>query len=246
MAGTTGDSVLIFGTGPADGVGGAVAQRFAREGLHVIAAGRRPEKIADTVAAIDAAGGSAEALTVDVTEAAQIDAAFAHAAARQRDIAAVVFNAGYNWPIKFAELSPEEFEEFWRIGCFGAFLVAKQAMPLLVAQGHGSALFTGASASMRGRPNFAHFAAAKAGLRNLVQALAREYGPQGVHVAHIVIDGLVAGDRVKQLAPDYLESLGPDGGLQPTAIAENFWSLHCQPRTAWTHELDVRPFKENW
>ena len=119
-------------------------------------------------------------------------------------------------------------------------------MPLLREQGNGSMLFTGASASMRGKPYFGHFASAKAGLRNLAQALAREYGPQGVHVAHIIIDGVVNGDRVRTGFEGYIEKLGEDGALDPDAIAEAFWSVHKQPRSTWTHEIDLRPFRENW
>jgi len=107
-------------------------------------------------------------------------------------------------------------------------------------------LFTGASASLRGKPNFAHFSAAKGALRNLVQALAREYGPKGVHVAHIIVDGVVNGDQVKSRFGDYLDKLGEDGALDPAAIAEAFWMIHSQPRSAWTQELDLRPFKEAW
>ncbi|MDA8754984.1 SDR family oxidoreductase, partial [Luminiphilus sp.] len=155
-------------------------------------------------------------------------------------------NAGSNFPIKFSDVTPEQFEAFWRVGCFGAFLTARQTLPLFSEQGKGSLFFTGASASLRGRPNFGHFSVAKAGLRNLAQALAREYGPQGIHVAHVVIDGVVNGDIVRGRFGDYLTSLGDDGALEPDAIAEAFWSLHAQHPSAWTHELDLRPYKESW
>ena len=126
-----------------------------------------------------------------------------------------------------------------------AFLAAKAAIPVLLPNS-GSLLFTGASASMRGRPGFAHFSAAKAGLRNMAQALAKEYGPQGVHVGHVVVDGVINGEIVKGFFAEYLENLGEDGSLEPDAIADAFWFLHSQPRNAWTFELDVRPFKETW
>ena len=116
----------------------------------------------------------------------------------------------------------------------------------MAAAGGGSMLFTGASASMRGRPNFAHFASSKAGLRMLAQALAREYGPKGVHVAHVVVDGVIDGEIVRTRFGEYLDKLGEDGSLSPDAIAEAFWFLHSQPRSAWTHELDLRPFCETW
>ncbi len=240
------DSVVLLGAGAPNGVGGALARRFAAGGLHVIVSGRTLEKVQASVEQVRAAGGSAEAMAVDVTSAEDQDTLFEHVRNIGEPVAAVVFNAGANQPIPFEELSEEQFESFWRIGCYGAFLTAKRAMPLLAAQGRGSMLFTGASASLRGRPLFAQFAASKAALRNLAQALAREYGPKGVHVAHVVIDGIINGDVVQGRFGDYLASLGEDGALEPDAIAEAFWALHVQHRSAWTHELDLRPFKETW
>ena len=238
-------TVLILGAGAPDGVGGALARRFSREGLHVIVTGRTLEKVAAIAAEIDDSGGSVEARRVDVTSSADQDALFAHAEGKG-EIAAVLYNAGNNAVIPFEELSAEQFEDFWRIGCFGGFLAAERAMPVLRNQGHGSIIFTGASGSLRGKSNFAHFASSKAALRNLAQSLAREYGPQGVHVAHVVIDGVIGGDRARKGFPEYLESLGEDGALSPDAIADAFWYIHTQPRTAWTQELDLRPFRENW
>jgi NAD(P)-dependent dehydrogenase (short-subunit alcohol dehydrogenase family) len=240
------DTVLIAGAGAPNGVGGALARRFAVEGFHVLVSGRTLEKVAATADQVKTAGGSAEALAVDVTSADDQNALFARAADIGQPVAAVIFNAGGNLPVPFSDLSEAQFEEFWRIGCFGAFLTAKRAMPLLAAQGSGSMLFTGASASMRGRPMFGHFASSKAALRNLAQALAREFGPQGVHVAHVVVDGVINGDIVQGRFAEYLDSLGEDGSLEPDAIADAFWMLHNQHRSAWTHELDLRPFKENW
>ena len=238
-------TVLILGAGAPDGVGGALARRFAREGLHVIVTGKTLEKVAAVAAEIDEGGGSVEALRVDVTSAADQDALFAHAE-EQGEIAAVLYNAGNNAVNPFEELSAEQFEDFWRIGCFGGFLTAQRAMPVLRNQGHGSIIFTGASGSLRGKSNFAHFASSKAALRNLAQSLAREYGPQGVHVSHVIIDGVIGGDRARKGFPAYLESLGEDGALSPDAIADAFWYIHTQPRTAWTQELDLRPIRENW
>lgn len=238
-------SVVVLGAGVPDGVGGALALRFAREGLHAVVTGRTLEKVEQTAQAVREAGGSAEAMAVDVTSAKDQDALFA-ALAQRGEIAAVLYNAGNNALISFEDLTAEQFEDFWRIGCLGAFLTAKRALPLLAAQGSGSLFFTGASGSMRGRPGFAHFAAAKAALRNLAQALAREYGPQGVHVAHFVIDGVINGDKVRTMLSEYLDSLGEEGSLEPSAIADAFWAIHAQHRTAWTHEIDLRPYKERW
>lgn len=240
------DTVVILGAGAPNGVGGALARRFGREGLHVVVSGRTQAKVDAAAAQVSTAGGSAEGFQADVISASDQDALFEHIKILGQPVAAVIFNAGSNRPIPFADITAEQFEEYWRIGCFGAFLAAKRAMPILAEQGSGSMLFTGASASMRGRPNFSHFAASKAGLRNLAQALGREYGPQGVHVAHVVIDGAVNGDIVRDRFGGYLDKLGEDGALEPDAIADAFWNLHSQHRSAWTHEIDLRPFKETW
>ena len=238
-------TAIIIGAGAANGVGGALSRRFAAGGHHVIIGGRTTEKVDALAADIQANGGSAEGFRIDVTSADDQSALFEHAAKRGA-ISAVVYNAGNNAIIPFEELDAETFESFWRVGCFGGFLTAKRAVPLLADQGHGSLFFTGASGSMRGKANFAHFAAMKAGLRMLSQSLAREYGPKGVHVAHVVVDGVIDGDMVRSRFGEYLDQLGEDGGLSPDAIADAFWYLHQQPRSAWTQELDLRPFKENW
>ena len=239
------DTVIVIGAGASRGVGGATARRFAKEGRHVLAAGRTLEKVEAVAAEIVADGGSAEGFQADVTIASDQDALFAHAA-NKGALAAVIYNAGNNAIIPFEELDPELVEQFWRVGCFGAFLTAKRAIPVLKAQGEGSLFFTGASGSMRGKPNFAHFASMKAGLRRLAQSLAREFGPNGVHVAHFIIDGVIDGEMVRSRFGEYLDQLGEDGGLSPDAIADAYWHVHTQHRSAWTHEMDLRPFKETW
>jgi len=239
------ESAIILGAGAADGVGGALARRFAAGSLHAIIAGRTEEKVEKIATDIRAEGGSAEGIRVDVTSEADQDALFALAAERG-PIAAVLFNAGNNAIIPFEQLDAETFEQFWRVGCYAAFLTAKRAIPSLVEHGKGSMFFTGASGSMRGKANFAHFAMMKAGLRMLAQSLARTYGKDGVHVAHFVIDGVIDGEMVRSRFGEYLEQLGEDGCLRPDAIAEAFWNVHTQHRSAWTHELDLRPFIENW
>ena len=238
-------TVVILGVGAADGVGGALCRRFAQPGHHVLVAGRTQEKVDAVAEAIRADGGSAEGVRCDVTSEADQDALFTRAK-EAGPLAAVIYNAGNNGIIPFEQLDADTFEAFWRVGCHGGFLTAKRAAPIMAEQGSGSLLFTGASASLRGRPNFVHFAAAKAGLRMLAQALAREYGPQGVHVAHFVIDGIIDGEIVRTRFGEYLEQLGEDGSLSPDAIAESYWQVHCQPRSAWTQELELRPFSETW
>jgi short-subunit dehydrogenase len=210
--------------------------------MDLVIVGRTAEKIELVASEI---AGSAKTFTADVTKEDEVNAAL-HFSAQQGDIGAVIYNAGNNAIIPFDDLTAESFEDFWRICCFGAFLTAKAALPHLLKGGGGSLLFTGASGSMRGRARFAHFASAKAGLRNLAQALAREYGAQGIHIGHVVVDGLIDGQRLRDLAQEYLDAQGKDGALKPDDMAENFWYLHTQPRNSWTHEIDLRPFKENW
>lgn len=236
---------VVLGVGAERGLGAAIARRFANGGLHVVASGRTQEKLDAVVSAIEATGGSAAAVAGDATDAGDIAALF-NTAKESGTIEAVVYNVGNNAIIPFEELDAETFETFWRVCCFAGFLTAKAAMPILAEQGHGSFLVTGASASMRGKPDFAHFASAKSALRTLAQSLARDYGPKGVHVAHVVVDGVIDGEMVRSRFGDYLDQLGEDGSLDPDHIAETYWQLHLQPRSAWTHELEVRPFKENW
>ena len=239
------ETVIVLGAGASQGVGGALGRRFAGAGHHVIMTGRTSAKVEALAKEIRDAGGSAESLQVDVTSEADLDMLFAHADKRG-PLAAVLYNAGNNAIISFEELEPDIVEQFWRVGCFGAFLTAKRAIPRLMEQARGSLFFTGASGSLRGKPNFAHFAMMKAGLRMLAQSLARDYGPKGVHVAHFIIDGVIDGEMVRSRFGDYLDGLGEEGGLNPDAIAEAYWHVHNQPRSAWTHEMDLRPYKETW
>jgi NAD(P)-dependent dehydrogenase (short-subunit alcohol dehydrogenase family) len=237
---------LVIGVGAERGLGSALAKRFAREGYHVIAAGRTPERIDTIVSSIVAGGGSAEVFPADATKETDVVAMFDRAMDDRGGGPAdlVVFNAGNNQPHDFRTLSAADFESAWRVGCFAGFLVGREAARRLVPLGRGTVIFTGASGSLRGRPRFASFAAAKAGLRNVAQAMAREFGPQGVHVAHVIIDGGIDGERLNTRYPDRREQAGPDGLLDIDAIAEAYWQIHRQHRSAWTHEIDLRPYKE--
>ena len=236
---------IVIGVGASNGLGAALARRFAKGGLDVVVAGRTPSRLDIVVSEIRDTGGNARSAICDVTDEASVNALFENAA-HDGSIDAVLYNAGNNAIIPFAELDAETFESFWRVCCMGGFLTAKAAAPILLEQGAGTMLFTGASGSLRGKPNFAHFASAKAGLRMLSQSLAREYGPQGIHVAHVVVDGIIDGDMVRSRFAGYLDELGPDGALKPDDMAEAYWSLHVQPRSTWTQELDLRPFSERW
>jgi len=240
-------TAIVVGVGAEQGLGAAVCRRAAREGHHVFVAGRTAAKIEQVVATIRAAGGSAEAVVTDTTVEADVIALFDHAMTARPGFEPpdlVVYNAGNNRMLDFRELSAESFEDYWRVGCFGGFLVGREAARRLVPLGRGTVVFTGASGSLRGKPGFAHFAAAKAGLRMISQSMAREYGPQGIHVAHVVIDGGIDGERLRTRAPDMVKARGEDGLLAVDAIAETYLHLHLQPRSAWAQEIDLRPFKE--
>ena len=238
---------VVIGVGAEIGLGAALCRRFASEGLHVLIAGRTPSKLAQVVRSISAAGGSAEAVPMDATSETDVVKLFDRAMApgNGREAAElIVYNAAGNQKVDFRELSAELFERFWRVGCFGGFLVGREAARRLVPLGRGTVIFTGASASLRGKPGYAQFAAAKAGLRMIAQSMAREYGPSGIHVAHVVIDGGIDGERLRSRRPETVRDRGEDGLLNIEAIAEAYWQIHRQARSAWTHEIDLRPFKE--
>ena len=238
-------SVLVAGVGSTQGLGAAIARRFARGGFPVAIAGRNAEKLRATEAALAAEGFTVSAAVGDVSSAEDARR-FVALAQTLGPLAVAVHNAGSNRPSPFLKLSEAEFEAHWREHALGGFQVAQAALPALLARGEGSLLFTGASGSLRGKANFAPFAAAKAALRNLAQSLAREFGPQGVHVGHVVIDGGIEGERLLSRVPQLKEQRGPDGLLNIDAIAEAYWVLHQQHRSAWTLELDLRPWAETF
>lgn len=243
----TEQTAVVIGVGAELGLGAALCRRFAREGYHVLVAGRTANRLAAVVQTIAAAGGSAEGIVTDVTREDDVVRLFDRAMASGGNRAPadlVVYNAGNNRRIDFREISTTLFEDFWRVGCFGGFLAGREAARRLVPLGRGTLIFTGASASLRGRPGYAHFAAAKAGLRAIAQSMAREYGALGIHVAHVVIDGGIDGERLRALRPQAVEEAGADGRLNIDAIAETYWMLHLQHRSAWSHEIDLRPYKE--
>ena len=242
-------TAVVVGVGAERGLGAALCRRFAIEGYHVLVAGRTPEKITQVARTICEADGSAESILVDTTRENDVARLFDRAMSpgNGREPADfVVFNAGNNQRIEFRDLSAEQFEHFWRVGCFGGFLVGREAARRLAPLGRGTIIFTGASASLRGKPGFAHFAAAKAGLRMIAQSMAREYGPLGIHVAHVVIDGGINGDRLRSRAPTLIKERGEDGLLGIEAIADTYWNIHRQQRSAWTQEVDLRPFRESF
>lgn len=242
-------TAVVVGVGAERGLGAALCRRFAAEGYHVLVAGRTADRLDQVVRTVTAAGGSADPVVTDATREEDVirlfDRAFASDdGAGPPDL--IVSNAGNNQRIDFRELSAQTFEDFWRVGCLAGFLVGREAARRMVPLGRGTVIFTGASASLRGRPGFAHFAAAKAGLRMIAQSMAREYGALGIHVAHVVIDGGIDGDRLRTRRPEVIRERGEDGLLGIDAIADTFWHIHRQPRSAWAQEVDLRPFKETF
>ena len=238
-------TAVIAGVGPLQGLGGALCVGAAQEGLHVVVAGRTLEKLNAVVAAITEAGGEATAMVCDVTEEAQVVALIA-AAESIAPVDLAVFNAGNNMPGSFLQVEARHFEKCWKVACYGGFLFAREALRVMAARQAGCLLFTGASASMRGRQGYAAFTAAKGGLRNLAQSLAREFQPQGVHVGHVVIDGGIYGEKIEQLAPEWYAEQGEAGLVGLQGIVDAYLHLYRQPRNAWTHELDLRTSKESF
>ena len=226
---------VVVGAGP--GLGAALARRFADGGYSVAVARRRTD---DITALAEEIGGKAYAC--DAADHSSVTALFDGVTADLGTPTLVSYNAGAYSPGSVLEITAEEFERCWRIGCLGGFNVGQAAARGMVDAGGGTLLFTGATAALRGGKGFANLAVGKFGLRALAQSMARELGPRGVHVAHLIIDGQIASDR-----PGYSEAeRGEDSVLKPEAIAEAAWFLHSQQRSAWTQELDLRPYVETW
>ena len=236
-------TAVVIGVGPLRGLGATLCEAAAREGLHVVVAGRSAEKLAEVEAAVRDAGGKATALTCDATEESEVIRLFEGAEAiGPVDLA--IYNAGNNMPGSYLDMTLDHFDRCYRVGLLGGFLFSREALRRMAPRREGCLIFTGASASMRGKPGFAAFTAAKGGLRNLAQSLAREFQPQGVHVGHVVIDGGIHGEKIESRFPEYYESLGEEGLIGLEGIADAFLYLYRQPKNAWTHELDLRTHKE--
>ncbi len=233
---------IVVGVGPEDGLGGALCKRFAKRGMHVFVAGRTQSKLDAVAAAITAAGGSATAQVADATSEAAITALF-DAACAAGDVKVAIYNAGNNFAGRVKEMDADYFERCWRVGCFGGFLFGREAVRRMAS---GSVLFTGASASLRGRANFGAFNAAKGALRNFAQALAKEEAANGFHVGHVVVDGAIGGEKIKKGLPQVAERLGDEGMVGLEGIVDAFEFLHDQPRNAWAFEVDLRTSLENW
>jgi NAD(P)-dependent dehydrogenase (short-subunit alcohol dehydrogenase family) len=236
-------TAVVVGVGAQTGLGAGLARRFAREGLRVVVAGRTAERLRAAAASICSSGGSVVVKVADASREADVTALFDEAAG-ENDLELVVYNVGNNFAAPALETQTKLFEDLWRQNALGGFLVGREAVRRFAPRQRGTILFTGATASLRARPPFLAFASAKAALRAVAQGLAREFGPQGIHVAHIVIDGAIQGEYAATKFADYVRPKGENGLLSVEAIAEAYLAMHRQPPSAWTHELDLRPFKE--
>ena len=234
---------LVAGVG--DGLGGAVARRFARAGHTAVLAARNEERLRRIADGIEAEGGKALVKPTDLRFEDRIEALFDDVASLGRlDVA--VFNAGAQHRQPFLEIEPAMFEKVWRLGCYAGFAVGRAAARRMVEHGRGTIIFTGATSAIRGGAEFTAFAAAKAGLRSIAQSMARSLGPLGIHVCHVIVDGVIDMPAIHERFPDLIANLPEDGMLEPDAIAETYYALHCQDRSAWTLEVDVRPWCEKF
>ncbi|MEM1432746.1 MAG: SDR family NAD(P)-dependent oxidoreductase [Pseudomonadota bacterium] len=236
-------TAVILGVGPTRGLGAALCRRFAALGLQVMVAGRSAEKLDQVVKEIQAAGGYASARVCDATSETAVGDLFGSISA---PIDLAIYNVGNNMPGQLIDMAFDYFQQSLALGPVGGFLFGRAALQQMVPQGAGTLLFTGASASLRGRPNFGAFNASKGALRNLAQAMAKEYAAAGIHVGHVVIDGPIGGDKIEQGFPEYAAKRGEEGLINLDGIVDGFEFLYRQPKTAWSFEVDVRTSTERW
>jgi NAD(P)-dependent dehydrogenase (short-subunit alcohol dehydrogenase family) len=240
------EAALVIGAG--DATGGAIARAFAAEG-YTACVNRRPrhsDALEALAASIRDKGHKAHAFPADARdEAAMID--LVDTVEREiGPIGVAVFNIGANVRFLVTDTTAQVYRKVWEMAAFAGFLMGREVAKRMIPRGKGTIIFTGATASLRGGAGFSAFAGAKASLRMLAQSMARELGPQGIHVAHSIIDGGIDTEFVRSLRPDFDEATANDGVLSPDAIAQSYVMLHRQHRSAWTHELDMRPWIEKW
>jgi NAD(P)-dependent dehydrogenase (short-subunit alcohol dehydrogenase family) len=241
-------SVAIVGAG--DFIGAAIARRFAAEGYRVHGGRRQGEKLTELEAQIAASGNAFRGHALDARSEESL-AAFLNAADADAPLEACIFNIGANVNLPLLDTTERVFRKVWEMACYAGFLTGREAARRMLEHGRGSIFFTGATASVRGGKGYAAFASAKAGLRAVAQSMARELAPRNIHVAHLVIDAGVDTAWVRERiaaskGAEVAAHLSPDILMNPTSIAETYWQLHRQPRDAWTHELDLRPYGEVW
>ncbi|TWO70292.1 SDR family oxidoreductase [Caenimonas sedimenti] len=235
---------VVVGAG--DATGGAIAKRFARGGYTVCATRRSLDKLQPLLEEIRAAGGTAHGFPTDARKEEEVVAFFEQVEKDIGPVEVMVFNIGANVPSSILDETARKYFKIWEMACLGGFLNGREAAKRMVTRGKGTIIFTGATASLRGAANFAAFAGAKHALRALAQSMARELGPRGIHVAHTIIDGAIDTEFIRENFPERYALKSQDGILNPDHIAENYWMLHSQPRDAWTHELDLRPYMEKF
>ena len=235
---------LVVGAG--DATGSAIGARFAREGYVACLTRRSADKLEPAVERIRAAGGQAFGYGSDARKEDDVVALIDQIEKERGPIEVMVFNIGANVPSSILEETARKYFKVWEMACFAGFLNGREVAKRMVTRGKGTILFTGATASLRGSANFAAFAGAKHALRALAQSMARELGPRGIHVAHVVIDGAIDTEFIRENFPERYALKDQDGILNPEHIAESYWMLHTQPRDAWTHELDLRPWMEKF
>ena len=239
-------AALIFGAG--DGIGRSCAHAFAAEGLTacVTRRSRHADQLDALVAEIEGAGGTARAFPSDARDEQQTIGLVDSIEEEVGPIEVAVFNIGANVRFGVRETTAQVYRKVWEMAAFAGFLAGREAARVMVPRGRGTIIFTGATASLRGGTGYSAFAGAKFALRALAQSMARELGPEGIHVAHVVIDGAVDGAFIRGMRPDWEERLAEDALLTPEHIAAEYVRLWRQPRDAWTHELDLRPWKETF
>ena len=237
-------AVLVVGAG--DATGGAIARRFAREGLVACVTRRTADKLAPLVERIRADGGQAHGFGSDARKEDDVVALVQHIEREIAPIGVAVFNIGANVRFPVVETTERVYRKVWEMAALAGFLVGREVAKAMLPRGRGTIIFTGATASVRGGAGFAAFAGAKHALRALAQSMARELGPQGIHVAHSIIDGAIDTAFIAENFPERYKLKESDGILNPDAIADAYWQLHCQQRSAWTQELDLRPWSETW
>jgi len=237
-------SVLVVGAG--DATGGAIARRFAREGYVACVTRRQADKLEPLVQRIRADGGQAHGFGSDARNEDEVVALVERIEREIAPIEVAVFNIGANVRFDVTDTTERVYRKVWEMGALAGFLMGREVARVMAPRGRGTMIFTGATASLRGSAGFAAFAGAKHALRALAQSLARELGPQGIHVAHVVIDGAIDTQFIAENFPERYALKDSDGILNPDHIADAYWQLHQQPRDTWTHELDLRPWIERW
>jgi NAD(P)-dependent dehydrogenase (short-subunit alcohol dehydrogenase family) len=237
-------AILVIGAG--DATGGAIARRFAREGYIACVTRRNANKLQPLVDQIMAEGGQAHAFGSDARKEEEMVALVERIEREIAPIEVAVFNIGANVRFPITETTSRVYFKVWEMGCFAGFLMGREVAKAMLPRGRGTILFTGATASLRGREGFAAFAGAKHALRALAQSMARELWPKGIHVAHPVIDGAIDTEFIRSNFPERYALKDQAGILNPEHIAELYWQIHCQPRDAWTHETELRPWMEAW